>query len=586
MADSRMDDSTLLWALGVGALVSGGAVVLAAGALAGLLSGNGLPRMTAGVPETVLMSVAKGPAAVYSPAPPAWLFWLVLGVLVVLLLLAVVALARRAGRRRHRAPEGGARWGGAGIEKAMALPEAPAERADRITAGRGQATGKIVGVMERSASAVAFGPPGSAKTTGLLSPNAAEWRGPAVMTTTKAADLEEVYAARSQLGPVWVIAPAGLKDGPWIPAHWSPVDYATDEEAAERMAEWMADASQKTQDARAEPWMQQARAIVAGLLLAAKVSKGGITSFRRWCTLGESAVDHVRDVLEQPYPEAALDYAQPWQSLHPDGKGSVQFTLNILAAVYRSAGIRAAAATTDFSAEELLERNGTLVLIASPSQADRFAPYFTALIASVLHAAETRYERSGRHPDRALGLFVDEAGNFLRYPKLPSVLTTGRAMGITCLTIWHDYSQLSSRLGRDAARTIVSASTLRLLLPGLADDETLRYMSFLLGKELVERTSRSNSGGQESTSTSIVESDLLPVHALREIPDHTAIALYFNRPPIRVNMRLTWRDPDVQAWLGRQAKVHLPGQASAVSLAKPADPAALPSAPPSGVTSV
>ncbi|GHF88969.1 hypothetical protein GCM10018790_77920 [Kitasatospora xanthocidica] len=554
-SDNRVDDGTFLAGLAAGAVVSLGAVSLAAGALAGLLSGGGMPRMTASVPETLLLSVAQGPASVYDPAPPGWLFYTVLGLLVVLLAVLAGVVVRRLGRRRRRGLAGGATWGGAKVEKAMALPDDPAERPDRITAGRGRETRKVVGVIERSASAIAFGPPGSAKTSGLLAPNVAEWQGPALVTTTKAADLEEIYAARSRIGPVWVIAPAGLPEGPWRGAHWSPVDYAVDEEAAERMAEWMADASQKAYDPKAEPWMIQARAIVAGLLLASRVSGGGIRAFRRWLTQGEAAVDHVRALLEGEHPEAALDYAQPWSTLHDDGKGSVQFTLNVLAATYRSEGVREAAGSTDFSAEELLERNGTLVLIAAPSQADRFAPYFTSLIAAVLHAAEVRYERCGRHPDRTFGLFVDEAGNFLRYPKLPNVLTTGRGMGIAVLGIWHDYSQLVARMGREGAKTIVSASTLRLLLPGLADDETLRYMSFLFGKELVERTSRTSGsgGGRDSTSTSVVESDLLPVHQLREIPEHTAIALYFNRPPVRVRMRLTWRDRDVKAWLARPA---------------------------------
>ncbi|MFE2408159.1 type IV secretory system conjugative DNA transfer family protein [Kitasatospora sp. NPDC059408] len=552
-SDNRVDDGTFLFGLAAGAVVSLGAVSLAAGALAGLLSGGGLPKMTASVPETLLLSVAQGPASVYRPAPPAWLFYTVFGLLVVLLAVLAGVVVRRLGRRRRRSLAGGATWGGAKIEKEMALPDAPAERPDRITAGRGRETRKIVGVIERSASAIAFGPPGSAKTSGLLAPNAAEWQGPALVTTTKASDLEEIYAARSHIGPVWVIAPAGLPAGPWLTAHWSPVDYAVDDEAAERMAEWMADASQKTYDPKAEPWLIQARAIVAGLLLASRTSKGGIKSFRRWLTQGEAAVDHVRAILEEDHPEAALDYAQPWTTLHDDGKGSVQFTLNVLAATYRSTGIREAAERTDFSAEELLERNGTLVLIAAPSQADRFAPYFTSLIAAVLHAAEARYEKLGRHPDRSLGLFVDEAGNFLRYPKLPNVLTTGRGMGITVLSIWHDYSQLAGRMGREGAKTIISASTLRLLLPGMADDETMRYMSFLFGRELVERTSHTTGTGRDSTSTNVVESDLLPVHQLREIPEHTAIALYFNRPPIRVRMRLTWRDPDVKAWLARPA---------------------------------
>ncbi|MFB7215927.1 type IV secretory system conjugative DNA transfer family protein [Streptomyces sp. NPDC056255] len=82
-------------------------------------------------------------------------------------------------------------------------------------------------------SATVFGVPGSSKTTGLVLPNAAEWQGPLVVTTTKAADLD-INARRRHFGPVWVIAPAGIPGR--TTQKWSPVDYCTDTKAADRMA--------------------------------------------------------------------------------------------------------------------------------------------------------------------------------------------------------------------------------------------------------------------------------------------------------------------------------------------------------------
>lgn len=561
--DGGLDDGTMLAAVGVGLVIALSAVVLVAAQLAGLLSGNGRPVPTRSLPETIVWSVVSGPGSAYEPAPPGWLFWILVVLLASLLVTAVVALVIRFGGRKD---SGGAKWGGKETEKVMAAPEKPEERPDRMTAGRGQLTNRILAVTERAASVVAFGPPGSAKTTGLLLGNAAEWQGPAVITTTKAADLKAIYASRQALGPVYVIAPAGL---PGVQTHhWSPVDYATDPESAERMAEWMAEAAQKAYDPRAEPWIAQARAILAGLLLAANLSGGGINRFREWLALGRDAVDHVRAILEPTYPEVALDYAQPWLQLHKDGAGSVQFTLNVIAAVYRSRQIRDVSASTDFTAEQVLDDDGTIILVASPTNAERFAPLFTSIIASVIHAGESRFEQTGEPLSRALGLFVDEAGNVLRYPKLPTILTTGRGMGIALMTIWHDLSQLASRVGSEGAKTVVSASHLRMLLPGLADDGTIRYFNYLLGKEHAERTSRSSGGsGRASTSTSVVETDLVPVHELREIPKLTAIAVYFNERPLRVKMRLTYRDDDLQAWLARPT--------GSVSLSKDDIPAAL-----------
>lgn len=562
-SDKSIDDNTLLAALGAGFVVSASAVVLAAAPMAALITGRGWASSSKSLPETVLLTITRGPDAVYSPAPPAWAFWLMAGLFLALLVVVMVLLLRAFGGKKPHLD--GARWGGKETEQKMAVSEKPEERPDLITAGRGQHTKKIVAVIERSGSAVAFGPPGSAKTTGLLMGNAAEWQGPCVCTTTKAADLEAIYNSRRALGPVWIIAPAGLPGGRET-AHWSPVDYACDADAAERMAEWMADAAQKNYDPRAEPWIAQARAILAGLLLAANVSGGGIRAFREWLALGKDAVDHVRAILEPEHPEVAMDYAQPWLKLHDDGAGSVQFTLNVVASVYRSRDVRVVADRSSFSAEQLLEENGTVCLVASPSNSERYGPLFTSIIASIIHAAEDRFEKTGKPLDRALGCFIDEAGNVLRYPKLPTTLTTGRGMGIAMLTIWHDLAQLASRVGQDGARTVISASTLRMLLPGLADDNTLRYFNYAFSKEKVERPTHSTGPSGSSTSTGIVETDLLPVDKLREIPDFTSIVQYFNLPPIRVNMRLTWRDEDLRAWLARPLPPVSPAKADAAAV--------------------
>ncbi|MFE6189275.1 type IV secretory system conjugative DNA transfer family protein [Streptomyces sp. NPDC056465] len=442
---------------------------------------------------------------------------------------------------------------------------AAARRANRITAGRGMRTKKIV-AAQPNISATVFGVPGSSKTTGLVLPNAAEWQGPLVVTTTKAADLDVIHARRRHLGPVWVIAPAGIPGRPT--QRWSPVDYCTDAKAADRMASWMAEASSSGDSKRAAPWVDQAKSVLKGVLLAAHLSGGGVTVMRRWLGLGKDAVDHVRAVLLQHgYNEVAEDYASPWLRLHEDGIGSIQFTLNVLARVYADEEVRETCAATDFTVEELLERNGTVCLIASEADAERFAPLLTSIIASIIHGAEVRYNSTGKPFDPSLGVMVDEAGNMLRYPRLPNILTTGRGMGIDVLTVWHDLSQLRDRLGPQKANTVLSASGLRMLLPGCGDLETLRYFSGLYGRTEVMRTSHGRSRGEYSTNTSATETDLAPVHSLQQLPDFTAIAQYSNQPPIKVRMRLTFRDKDLRKLLaapgpGPGPDADVPGKAS------------------------
>ncbi|MEU8828910.1 type IV secretory system conjugative DNA transfer family protein [Streptomyces sp. NPDC048636] len=540
-----MNDGTVMAAYAAGLGITVGGAVLLAGPLAGALSGSGWPHRTTSLPAAVALSLLKGPGAAFSPAPPGWLFYplaLLLAAGFLFLVLKGATLLRLNGRT------GGAQWGGSKTERKLAAPQAPENRAGRISAGRGTQTKKIL-TTQPNISATVFGVPGSSKTTGLVLPNAAEWQGPLVITTTKAADLDVIYARRSALGPVWVIAPAGI---PGRATHrWSPVDYCVDAKAAERMAAWMAEASASGDDKRAAPWVDQARNVLKGVLLAAQLNGGGVNDMRRWLSLGKDAVDHVRAVLlAHDYQETADDYASPWLRLHEDGIGSIQFTLNVLARVYADEEVRDTSAGTDFTVEELLDRNGTVCLIASEADAERFAPLLTSLIASIIHGAEARYNETGVALDPALGVMVDEAGNMLRYPRLPNILTTGRGMGISLLTVWHDLSQLRDRLGQQKANTVLSASGMRMLLPGCGDLETLRYFSGLYGRTEVRRESTTRGrGGENSTQVSVVETDLAPVHALQQLPEFTAIAQYTNLPPVKVRMRLTFRDKDLKKLL-------------------------------------
>ncbi|MFI9206470.1 type IV secretory system conjugative DNA transfer family protein [Streptomyces sp. NPDC053048] len=520
---------------------------LVTGPAAALLSGRGWATADADPATTVIKAVAQSPEQAWTPGPPGWLFWALTILVWAVLGWAGLWLWKRFGGPQH----GGAQWGGARVERKLKVDEDPEKRRNQITAGRGMTTKKIV-ASRPNISATVFGVPGSSKTTGLVLPNAAEWQGPLVVTTTKAADLDIIYARRRALGPVWVIAPAGIPGRPT--QKWSPVDYCTDAKAADRMAAWMAEAASSSDDKRAAPWIDQAKNVLKGVLLASHLSGGGINGMRKWLGLGKDAVDHVRAVLLQHgYTDVADDYASPWLRLHEDGIGSIQFSLNVLARVYADEEVRETCSGTDFTVEELLEQNGTVCLIASEADAERFAPLLTSIIASIIHGAEVRYNSTGKPLDPSLGVMVDEAGNMLRYPRLPNILTTGRGMGIDLLTVWHDLSQLRERLGTQKANTVLSASGLRMLLPGCGDLETLRYFSGLYGRTETLRTSVGHSQGQYSTNTSTTETDLAPIHSLQQLPDFTAIAQYSNLPPIKVRMRLTFRDKDLKKLLNPAA---------------------------------
>jgi len=471
-----------------------------------------------------------------------------------LLLWPVVALAGAGlvwwalhGPSAHRRATPAA-WATARQERRIAVPKDPDRRRWRIVAGRGRASHRLL-AGDDCVSAVVFGPNGSGKTTSLIVPNVLDWDGPVVLTTAKPQDLEPICTARASRGPVWVIAPGGA------PGHetvgWDPIAAADDPESADRVAEWMVEASGMTSDPKARPWNAQARKYLKGLLLAAHhattddsdgvAGVAGVDTWTQWIIAGERASDQVEDVLRNARHDAvAQEYASTWQ-IHQEGKGSVLFTALGLADTYTRPGVRAAAENGGFTPERLLDQNGMLCIVTPNAEGDRFAPYFTTLLTAIIHTAETRAAQ-GRGPlSPRLLLALDEAGNVFRYPRLPHLLTTSRGNGIQLLLIYHDLAQVEHLYGgREVARTVVSNAKMRMLLPGVGDLETLRYWSDLMGRARTQtRGETRGADGRRSRSTSEHHDALAPLHQLQQLPDGEAVLLYQNLPPARVRL-LPW----------------------------------------------
>ena len=533
--------------------VVAGAVLWGSALIGVWLSGEGWHASGGGDAGTFLAELLGGasPAQAWatvsghaSPFAAEWLFWAVAAGLV-LVCGAVLLGARHLFARRTKGNQD-AHWASRSDERTMQVPNDPAARPHRLVAGRSKTTGRCL-AGEDCVSAVVFGPNGSGKTVGLIIPNVLEWQGSVVMTTAKPQDLAPVLAARATLGPVWVIAPGGA---PGVEtSSWSPVDYVTDADAADRMAEWLVDSSGMTGDPKSRPWNAQARKYLKGLLLAAQLSNRGIAGFVAWAYDGELARSEVEQVLtEHGYVEVLREYRSTWR-IHEEGKGSVMFTAFGLADTYNRPSVMNSSRHSDFAAADLFgKRPATLLLVTPQSEVDRFTPYFTALISSIVHEAEQQAAAAGGPVSPRLLLALDEAGNVFRYPRLPHLLTTGRGNGLQLLLAYHDLAQIEHLFGgRDVARTLVSNAKMRMLLPGVGDLETLRYFSDLLGQTRVSLgSSQSGPDGRRSRGESEQREALAPLHVLQQLPDGEAVLLYQNLPPARVRLRRWFADKDLR----------------------------------------
>jgi type IV secretion system protein VirD4 len=130
-------------------------------------------------------------------------------------------------RARRRRKERGARWASWWqLRRLLVL----GPRRGRIILGRrdrlrDRLLGRLYLAVEQCHSVLAFGPPGSFKTHGLVIPAILEWQGNLVTTSIKPDVLRATCAHRASLGAVWVYDPLGLSGVPG--ARWTPLAHCT-----------------------------------------------------------------------------------------------------------------------------------------------------------------------------------------------------------------------------------------------------------------------------------------------------------------------------------------------------------------------
>ena len=135
-------------------------------------------------------------------------------------------------RARRRRKQRGAKWASWWqLRRLLVL----GPRRGRIILGRrdrlrDRLLGRLYLAVEQCHSVLAFGPPGSFKTHGLVIPAILEWQGNLVTTSIKPDVLRATCAHRANLGAVWVYDPLGLSRrprGPVDPARLLPAPTPT-----------------------------------------------------------------------------------------------------------------------------------------------------------------------------------------------------------------------------------------------------------------------------------------------------------------------------------------------------------------------
>jgi type IV secretion system protein VirD4 len=551
MSESRpgeLSDGLVLSVLGLGLLVLAG--MWAWGAAAGLLFGTGTPPLSA---SQIVRVAIRLPARLSDPGTA----WPVsqrrqlpgpAGFYLALLSLAATALAAVAVGKRlavgilPRRSGSGARWAGGGE-----LAPLRSGGGGRLALGRRR--GRLLRAEQRHAL-VAFGPPQSGKSAGLAVPALLEWDGPAVASSIKTDLLAATVDRRRALGRVYVFDPFELSG---VPAQtWSPLGTATTWDGALEVAWRLAAAAEL--DARGTEggdfWAIAAEQRLAPLLYAAARGGLGMSAVVRWVYgQGGRELDETlsrltgtaSDEEELEGAHAAYDAVRAFEAQADRTRSSIEATAQGLLRAYRFGRVLRSSRDCEIDADALLDEPATLYLIGDAKASKLLRPIFLALLSEIVERAYERATLAGGRLQRPLLLCLDEAGNVAPLPNLAEIASTAPSHNIQLISIFHDLAQARSRYGRQA-ETVVNSHRARMLLPGVADLDTLRYFSDLAGEQEIRDLTRTTGAGGTSRTTGTRRRPLAAAEALRQLPEGHALLLYGRIPPLEVRLRMWFSD--------------------------------------------
>jgi type IV secretion system protein VirD4 len=555
-----LSDGALLGLIGVALGLLGG--VWAWGGLAGALFGRGWPQVNATELTAVIVRLPghlQDPAIAWpAPArrrlPDAGGIYATLALLVVAGTAAVMALSRLGvldAVRGFGSPAGGegARWARASELRVLRGRRHRARRGHGGRLALGRARGRLLHAEERHAL-IAFGPPQSGKSAGLAVPALLEWDGPAVASSIKTDLLSVTGARRRALGRVFVFDPFALSGAD--ANTWSPLHQANTWDGALEVAWRLASAAELDHKGTegGDFWAVAAEQRLAPLLYAAARTDAGMEAVVRW-TYGQAAREldgaiaelsgSARDEDELEGAHAAYDAVRAFESQADRTRSSIEATAQGLLRAYRFGRVLRSARGCEITADRLLDERATLYLIGDAKASKLLRPIFLALLSEIVDRAYERATLAGGPLGLPLLLCLDEAGNVAPLPNLAEVASTAPSHNIQLVSIFHDLAQARSRYGTQA-ETVVNSHRARMLLPGVADLETLRYFSTLAGEEEAREETRTRGVGGEGRTTGRRRRPLIAPEALRQLEPGEALLLYGRIPPVRLRLRMWFAD--------------------------------------------
>ncbi len=385
--------------------------------------------------------------------------------------------------------------------------------------------GSRASFSEPESHLLVLGPPRSGKTSSLVIPNLLSFDGPAVVTSTKGDVLDATVAERSKRGNVWLFDPSNttdLKEKESVRrASWSPIEAASSLDGAVKAADICVDVALGISSGADRHWSERAKALLAPLLVAANLAEAPIADVVGWIDV--RSLEEPKAILSASGAFRALQILSSIEQSEERERSAIFSSTSGALSMYRFDGALDVGEDYTFRPDHFVRSKDTLFIVAPSSVQKVVAPLVVSLVDRIREEAFT-LSRTGSKDKVAL--FLDEMANIAPLPNLASILSEGASQNLCLLACLQDLSQAEARWPKLSKGMFTLFGT-TVVLPGVADPDTLRTLSLLSGvkisKEATFGESKDRRRSSLSRSTRLKESPLLEPFQLARVKQKRAI---------------------------------------------------------------
>lgn len=381
------------------------------------------------------------------------------------------------------------------------------------------------------------GPTGSGKTWRIAWHRVVDSPGFVLATTTKPDLLWSTLAARARVGQVFVFDPEGISAWP-DKLRWSIIAGCDDPDTALRRAEALVNAMPIDDAKNGAYFTAKATVLMRCYLYAAARLGESIRTVRVWAS--SRNVPAVRNVLADELPDWSKELEQTLGSQADSSEDIIGATSRLLEPLASPSLLDAVDVPADESADlrSIITSGSNSLYLLSEGTSGSVAPFVAALAAEVYHLAK---EHALLQPQQRLdppALFVlDEVNNVAPIPNLVDHVTDSAGRGLCLWMFAHSESQNRDRWGQIGGRRLTTESPIRVILPGLADDQELASLSRLIGDREQYHSPR----------MAPQRVPIMPAADIRQMPADMALVIYRGARPALVRLPTVWDVPDLKA---------------------------------------